>query len=95
MGSGSASKPDEIGDSNRHDFRLTFGMIILNAHDADRYIFVVPCFFPSAVFISLAAGRIWWIRRDVVSALEPCITRVYGTVIAMMYDEASYLCMTN
>ncbi|KAJ7798028.1 hypothetical protein B0H14DRAFT_3492974 [Mycena olivaceomarginata] len=82
MGSGSASKPDEIGDSNRHDFRLTFGMIILNAHDADRYIFVVP------------SGGIWWIRRDVVSALEPCITRVYGTVIAMILESGAIYCIS-
>jgi hypothetical protein len=44
---------------------------------------------------SLAAGRIWWVQRDVVSALEPSITRTYDTVIAMMYDEASSLRMTN
>jgi hypothetical protein len=41
----------------------------------------------STLFISLAAGRIWWIRRHVVTILEPSVTRTYDTVIAMVYDD--------
>jgi hypothetical protein len=94
-----ASTPDEVDDLDNHEFHLTFGMIVLTnlilmALTGTYSNLVVPSFL-SILFISLAAGRIWWIRRDVVSALEPSTTRVYGTIIAMMYAEASSLRMTN
>ncbi|KAJ7309271.1 hypothetical protein DFH08DRAFT_944213 [Mycena albidolilacea] len=53
-------------------------------------VVIVPAFS----FVATAAGRIWWIRRDVVSALEPSIMRVYGTVIAMILESGAIYCMS-
>ncbi|KAJ7829308.1 hypothetical protein B0H14DRAFT_3465819 [Mycena olivaceomarginata] len=73
-----ASTPDEVDDLDNHEFRLTFGMIILT----------------NLMLMALTAGRIWWIRRDVVSALEPSTTRVYGTIIAMILESGAIYCIS-
>ncbi|KAJ7830992.1 hypothetical protein B0H14DRAFT_3714182 [Mycena olivaceomarginata] len=73
-----AAHPDEIGGSYHHDFCRMFGMIILT----------------NLTLMALTAGRIWWIGRDVVSALEPSIMRVYGTVIAMILESGAIYCMS-
>jgi hypothetical protein len=88
-----ASQPDDINRSDHNDFHPDEP----DAHGADQYIFNSRCamFSLSTLFISLSAGRIWWIRRDVVTILEPSVTRTYNTVIAMMYDDALSLRMTN
>ncbi|KAJ7309292.1 hypothetical protein DFH08DRAFT_899467 [Mycena albidolilacea] len=46
------------------------------------------------MLMAVTARRIWWIRRDTVSALKPCITRVYGTVIAMILESGAIYCIS-
>ncbi|KAJ7834205.1 hypothetical protein B0H14DRAFT_1158411 [Mycena olivaceomarginata] len=44
--------------------------------------------------MALTAGRIWWIRRHVVTILEPSVTRTYDTVIAMILESGAIYCIT-
>ncbi|KAJ7324012.1 hypothetical protein DFH08DRAFT_1085342 [Mycena albidolilacea] len=73
-----ASQPDEINRSDHNDFRLAFGMIILT----------------NLTLMALTAGRIWWIRRDVVTVLGPSVTRTYDTVIAMILESGAIYCIS-
>ncbi|KAJ7309289.1 hypothetical protein DFH08DRAFT_1049926 [Mycena albidolilacea] len=73
-----ASQPDEIGDWDHHDFRRVFGMMIST----------------NLMLMAMTAGRIWWIRHDVVSALEPSATRVYDTIIAMILESGAIYCIS-
>ncbi|KAF7328274.1 hypothetical protein MVEN_02386500 [Mycena venus] len=78
VGSMGASHPDEIGRSDHNDFRLAFGMMILT----------------NMTLMALTAGRIWWIRRDVVTVLEPAAARTYDTVIAMILESGAIYCIS-
>ncbi|KAJ6566180.1 hypothetical protein B0H19DRAFT_1373882 [Mycena capillaripes] len=74
-GSVGTPQPDEKARSDHKNYRMAFGMIILTTN---------------LMLMALTAGRIWWIRRDVVTVLERSVTRTYDTVIAMMYDDTSW-----
>jgi hypothetical protein len=91
MGSVGAPQRDDPGRSDHTYYRLAFGMMILTnlmlMALTGTFQFSHAMFSLSTMLISLAAGRIWWIRRDVVAVLEPSVTRTYDTVIAMMYDD--------
>ncbi|KAF7333108.1 hypothetical protein MVEN_02376200 [Mycena venus] len=78
MGSVGASEPDEIGRADQNEFRLAFGMIVLT----------------NLTLMGLTAGRVWWIRRDVVTILEPSVTRTYDTVIAMILESGAIYCIS-
>jgi hypothetical protein len=102
MGFVGAFRPDDPSRSDDTYYRLAFGMTILTnlmlmALTGTFSLLACHVSLPTTL-ISLAAGRIWWIRRDVVAVIEPSVTRTYDTVIAMMYDDTLYgfsLCMTN
>ncbi|KAJ7236550.1 hypothetical protein C8J57DRAFT_1376647 [Mycena rebaudengoi] len=68
IGSVGAPKRDAEVGLDHDDYRLAFGMIILT----------------NLTLMALTAGRIWWIRRDVVTVLEPSVMRTYDTVIAII-----------
>ncbi|KAJ7829289.1 hypothetical protein B0H14DRAFT_3873099 [Mycena olivaceomarginata] len=53
LGSIGAPQPDKIGGSDRRGFLRLFGMIILT----------------NLILMALTAGRIWWVRRDVVTRI--------------------------
>ncbi|KAJ7911633.1 hypothetical protein B0H13DRAFT_2271883 [Mycena leptocephala] len=78
MGSVGAPQPDEPGRSDHTDYRLAFGMMILT----------------NLMLMALTAGRIWWIRRDVVAVLGPSVTRTYDTVIAMILESGAIYCIS-
>ncbi|KAF7350099.1 hypothetical protein MVEN_01312000 [Mycena venus] len=73
-----ASQPDGIVFSYHNDFRMAFGMIILT----------------NLTLMALTAGRVWWIRRDIVTVLEPSVTRTYDTVIAMILESGAIYCIS-
>ncbi|KAJ7315691.1 hypothetical protein DFH08DRAFT_1039371 [Mycena albidolilacea] len=78
MGSVGASHPNDIGRSNHYEFGLVFGMNILT----------------NLTLMALTAGRIWWIRRDIVTVLEPSVTRTYDTVIAIILESGAIYCIS-
>ncbi|KAJ7827413.1 hypothetical protein B0H13DRAFT_2680435, partial [Mycena leptocephala] len=78
MGSVGAPQSDEIGRGDKLDYRLAFGMMVLT----------------NVMLMALTAGRIWWIRRDVVAVLEPSVTRTYDTVIAMILESGAIYCIS-
>ncbi|KAF7342457.1 hypothetical protein MVEN_01835000 [Mycena venus] len=78
MGSVGASQHDEIGGSDHNDYRLAFKMTILT----------------NLTLMGLTAGRIWWIRRDVVSVLDPSVTHTYDMVIAMILESGAIYCIS-
>ncbi|KAF7328276.1 hypothetical protein MVEN_02567500 [Mycena venus] len=78
MGSMGPSHPDEIGRSDHNDFRLAFGIMILT----------------NLTLMALTAGRIWWIRCDVVTVLDPAVTRTYDTAIAMILESGAIYCIS-
>ncbi|KAJ7771252.1 hypothetical protein B0H14DRAFT_2966540 [Mycena olivaceomarginata] len=61
------------------DYRLVFGMLNLTTN---------------LMLMALTAGRIWWIRRDVASVLEPSATRTYDTVLAMILESGAINCIS-
>ncbi|KAF7349110.1 hypothetical protein MVEN_01433200 [Mycena venus] len=72
-------RPDETGRSDYHDYRLAFGITTI---------------LTNLTLMALTAGRIWWIRRDVVTVLEPAITRTYDTIIAMILESGAIYCIS-
>ncbi|KAJ7257118.1 hypothetical protein C8J57DRAFT_1343762 [Mycena rebaudengoi] len=78
IGSVGAPHRDAIGGVDDIYYRLAFGMIILT----------------NLTLMSLTAGRIWWIRRDIVTVLEPSVTRTYDTVIAMILESGAIYCIS-
>ncbi|KAJ7826024.1 hypothetical protein B0H13DRAFT_2441343 [Mycena leptocephala] len=78
MGSVGAPQPDDPGRSHHTDYRLAFGMMILT----------------NLMLMALTAGRIWWIRRDVVAVLELSVTRTYDIVIAMILESGAIYCIS-
>ncbi|KAF7350118.1 hypothetical protein MVEN_01313900 [Mycena venus] len=73
-----AAWPNGMGSSYHNDFRVAFGMIILT----------------NLTLMALTAGRVWWIRRDVVTVLEPSVKRMYDTVIAMILESGAIYCIS-
>ncbi|KAJ7807122.1 hypothetical protein B0H14DRAFT_3483525 [Mycena olivaceomarginata] len=73
-----AAQPDGIGRSDHNDFRMVFGMIILT----------------NLMLMALTAGHIWWIQRNVITLLEPSVTRTYDTVIAMILESGTIYCIS-
>ncbi|KAJ7222004.1 hypothetical protein C8J57DRAFT_1392322 [Mycena rebaudengoi] len=78
IGSVGAPKRDAEVGLDHDDYRLAFGMIILT----------------NLTLMALTAGRIWWIRRDVVTVLEPSVMRTYDTVIAIILESGAIYCIS-
>ncbi|KAJ7779694.1 hypothetical protein B0H16DRAFT_1499611 [Mycena metata] len=78
IGSVGAPQHDEIGGRDQKDYRLAFVMIVLT----------------NLTLMTLTAGRIWSIRRDVVTVLGPSVTRTYDTVIAMILESGAIYCIS-
>ncbi|KAJ7870431.1 hypothetical protein B0H13DRAFT_2350390 [Mycena leptocephala] len=78
MGFVGAFRPDDPSRSDDTYYRLAFGMTILT----------------NLMLMALTAGRIWWIRRDVVAVIEPSVTRTYDTVIAMILESGAIYCVS-
>ncbi|KAJ7886116.1 hypothetical protein B0H14DRAFT_3127902 [Mycena olivaceomarginata] len=78
MGSVGAPQHDEIGGLDQKNYRIAFIMILLT----------------NLTLMALTAGRIWWIRRDVVRVLEPSVTRTYDTVMAMILESGAIYCIS-
>ncbi|KAJ7214463.1 hypothetical protein GGX14DRAFT_610935 [Mycena pura] len=61
------------------DVRLVIGMVLIT----------------NVILMTLTAGRIWWIRREVTGVLEPSIVRTYNTVIAIMQAPPLYFLLES
>ncbi|KAF8179562.1 hypothetical protein K438DRAFT_2021606 [Mycena galopus ATCC 62051] len=69
----------EIDDPHFYiDIRIIFGFMLLT----------------NVLVMTLTAGRIWWIRRDVAGALEFSIVRTYDNVIAIILESGSIYCIS-
>ncbi|KAF7358176.1 hypothetical protein MVEN_00866000 [Mycena venus] len=69
----------EIDDPHVYiDIRIVFGFMLLT----------------NVLLMALTAGRIWWIRRDVVGALEFSIVRTYDNVIAIILESGGIYCIS-